>query len=88
MKNCVTHPTNRGAPVYFIELDGQTKAFRRERKTTIIGFDRERPVANVGEHPRVEHRSIRSILRIRDWVSWIRSMIYSGNWVSSMRAWI
>jgi thiamine phosphate synthase YjbQ (UPF0047 family) len=57
MKNCVTHPTDRGAPIYFIELDGQTQAFRRERKTTIIGFDRERPVAEmsvsipVSKHP-------------------------------------
>src|SRR5689334_11409784 len=57
MKNCVTHPTDRGAPVYFIDLDGQTKAFRRERKTTIVGFDRERHVAEmsvsipVSKHP-------------------------------------
>src|SRR4029077_3990745 len=61
MKNCVTHPTDRGAPVYFIELDGQTKDFRRERKTTIIGFDRERPVAEMSVNIPVSKHPIDSI---------------------------
>jgi len=57
MRNCVTLPTNPSAPVYFIDLDGATEAFRRERKTTILGFDRERTVAQmsiavpVSKHP-------------------------------------
>jgi thiamine phosphate synthase YjbQ (UPF0047 family) len=57
MRNCVTHRTDTNAPVYFIELDGATEAFRRQRKTTIVGFDRERHVAEmsvsipVSKHP-------------------------------------
>jgi hypothetical protein len=57
LRNCVTHRTNPEVPVYFIELDGAPPAFRRERKTTIIGFDRERIIAQlsvripVSKHP-------------------------------------
>jgi thiamine phosphate synthase YjbQ (UPF0047 family) len=57
MRNCVTHRTDPSVPVYFIDLDGRTEAFHRERKTTILGFDRERPVAHmsisvpVSKHP-------------------------------------
>src|SRR5438876_4321505 len=48
MRNCVTHPTSAKAPVHFSELDGTpSDAFRRERKTTIVGFDRERPAAEI-----------------------------------------
>jgi thiamine phosphate synthase YjbQ (UPF0047 family) len=57
MKNCVVHRTETQTPVYFIDLDGATEVFRRERKTTVIGFDRERRVADmsarvpVSKHP-------------------------------------
>src|SRR5262245_24944170 len=57
MRNCVTQRTDPNSPVYFIELDGTTQAFRRERKTTIIGFDQERLIAQmsvsipVSKHP-------------------------------------
>ena len=57
MRNCVTVRTDPAVPVHFIDLDGATAAFRRERKTTILGFDRERPVAQmsvsipVSKHP-------------------------------------
>jgi hypothetical protein len=57
MRNCVTHRANPESPVYFIELDGTTPSSRRERKTTIIGFDRERVVLQtsmsipVSKHP-------------------------------------
>jgi len=48
MRNCVTHRTNTHAPVHFIDLDGTpSDRFRRERKTTIVGFDHERPVADI-----------------------------------------
>jgi thiamine phosphate synthase YjbQ (UPF0047 family) len=57
MKNCVTHRADTTSPVYFIDLDGATGGFRRERKTTIVGFNREHPVAEmsvpvpVSKHP-------------------------------------
>lgn len=61
MKNCVTHPTKINVPVYFIELDGTTQAFRRERKTTILGFDRERTVAEISMSVPVSKHPIDSI---------------------------
>jgi hypothetical protein len=59
MRNCVTYRTNLEKPVYFIELDGidETAQASRERKTVVVGFDRERTVARlsldvpVSKHP-------------------------------------
>jgi hypothetical protein len=61
MKNCVTHRTERNTPVYFIDLDGTTSVFRRERKTTIVGFDRERTVAEMSVHVPVSKHPVDSI---------------------------
>ena len=61
MRNCVEHRTNLSSPVYFIDLDGTTEAFRRERKTTILGFDRERPVAKMSISIPVSRHPIDSI---------------------------
>src|SRR5215467_1798197 len=61
MKNCVTHRTDTSSPVYFIDLDGATDGFRRERKTTIVGFDRERPVAEMSVRVPVSKHPIDSI---------------------------
>ena len=61
MRNCVEHRTNLASPVYFIDLDGTTEAFRRERKTTILGFDRERPVAKMSISVPVSRHPIDSI---------------------------
>ena len=89
MRNCVTLRTNPSAPVYFIDLDGTTEAFRRERKTTILGFDRERPVAQMSiacPYPNI--RSIPSIWPIRGSACsnpWTTSF---GGWGWSMRGWI
>ena len=57
MKNCATYRTVPGSPVYFIDLDGMSSVSRRQRKTTILGFNRERVVATmcvrvpVSKHP-------------------------------------
>jgi thiamine phosphate synthase YjbQ (UPF0047 family) len=61
MRNSVTHRTDTNAPVYFIDLDGTTDAFRRERKTTIVGFDQERPVAEIFARVPVSKHPIDSI---------------------------
>ncbi len=61
MKNCVTHRTDTNSPVYFIDLDGATEGFRRERRTTIVGFDRERAVAEMSVRIPVSKHPIDSI---------------------------
>ncbi len=46
LENCVTYPSTPGRPVFFIDLDGVNKdnQDRRERRTTVIGYDNERVV--------------------------------------------
>lgn len=62
MRNCVTHPTHTQAPVHFIDLDGTpSDGFRRERKTTIVGFDRERPVADISIRVPVSRHPVDSV---------------------------
>jgi hypothetical protein len=57
MRNCVTYRTRPDAPVYFIELDGQSHALQRQRKTTVVGYDHDEVVARtavtipVSKHP-------------------------------------
>ncbi len=41
LRNCVTYPNRRDMPVYFIDLDGTNKGKSRNRKTTIVGYNRE-----------------------------------------------
>ena len=57
MRNCVTYANEPAAPVYFIELDGVHAGGRRERTTSIVGYDEETVVARtrllvpVSKHP-------------------------------------
>jgi thiamine phosphate synthase YjbQ (UPF0047 family) len=57
LRNCVTYDTHRGAPVYFIDLDGATDAMRRRRTTAVLAYDHERVVRRtslaipVSKHP-------------------------------------
>lgn len=57
LRNCVTYRTRPAAPVYFIDLDGTNDELRRQRKTTVIAYDREQVVARtsvsipVSRHP-------------------------------------
>ena len=57
MRNCVTYRTRPHSPVYFIELDGQSEALQRRRKTTVVAYDHEEVVARtsigipVSKHP-------------------------------------
>jgi thiamine phosphate synthase YjbQ (UPF0047 family) len=61
MRNCVTHRTKPETPVYFIELDGTTPSFNRERKTTIIGYEEERVIAQISISVPVSRHPIDSI---------------------------
>jgi thiamine phosphate synthase YjbQ (UPF0047 family) len=61
VRNCVTHRTNSTTPVYFIDLDGQTRAFGRERQTTILGFDRERVISQISVNIPVSRHPIDSV---------------------------
>ena len=59
LENCVTYPSDPERPVFFVDLDGINKdnQNRRERRTTVIGFDEERVVDEttltvpVSDHP-------------------------------------
>ena len=57
LKNCVTHPANTAAPVHFIDLDGT----QRERKTTIVGFDREKRVEEISIRVPVSRHPVDSV---------------------------
>jgi thiamine phosphate synthase YjbQ (UPF0047 family) len=48
LESCVTYPSDPSRPVFFVDLDGVNKDSqdRRERQTTIIGFDEEQAVAD------------------------------------------
>jgi hypothetical protein len=61
MKNCVTYRTNPVTPIHFIDLDGATEGFRRERHTTIVGYDQERPVARLAMNVPVSRHPMDSI---------------------------
>ena len=41
LRNCVTYPNRNDMPVYFIDLDGTNKGKSRNRKTTVVGYNRE-----------------------------------------------
>jgi len=44
LENCVTYNNRKDASVYFVDLDGLNGQIRRNRRTTVIGFNRERVV--------------------------------------------
>jgi hypothetical protein len=41
MRNCVTYRNRAASPVYFIDLDGVCQGTQRERRTSVVGYDRE-----------------------------------------------
>jgi thiamine phosphate synthase YjbQ (UPF0047 family) len=41
LRNCVTYENAGAHPVYFVDLDGLSERHRRERRTTVLGYDRE-----------------------------------------------
>lgn len=41
LANLATYPNSPGVPVYFIDLDGINGKQRRQRRTTVIGYNRE-----------------------------------------------
>ncbi len=63
LENCVTYPSNPARPVFFVDLDGINKdnRDRRERRTTIIGYDDERVVAETELQVPVSDHSIDSV---------------------------
>jgi thiamine phosphate synthase YjbQ (UPF0047 family) len=44
LENCVTYDNQPDTPVYFIDLDGVYQETTRERKTTVVGYNREKLV--------------------------------------------
>lgn len=58
LKNCVTYINKPILPIYFIDLDGVYKHYRRNRRTTIILYNKEQVIYHgrffipvTGEHP-------------------------------------
>ena len=61
LRNCVTYRTRPHAPVYFIELDGMSDAMRRQRTTTVLGYDEERIVSRMSVAIPVSKHSVDSV---------------------------
>ncbi len=63
LENCVTYPSNPSRPVFFIDLDGVNKdnQNRRDRRTTVIGYNEERVVEEVELEVPVSDHSIDSV---------------------------
>lgn len=63
LENCVTYPSTPSRPVFFIDLDGINKDNhdRRERRTTVIGYDDERVVDEMELRVPVSDHSIDSV---------------------------
>jgi len=61
MRNCVTYRNEGRAPVYFIDLDGESPAARRRRTTSVVAYDREERVAHVSLDVPVSRHPIDSV---------------------------
>lgn len=61
LRNCVTYRTRPGGSVYFIELDGTSEATRRQRTTTVLGYDEERVVTRMSVAIPVSKHSVDSV---------------------------
>lgn len=63
LENCVIYPSNPARPVFFIDLDGVNRdnQNQRERRTTVIGYDEERVVAETELLVPVSSHSIDSV---------------------------
>jgi thiamine phosphate synthase YjbQ (UPF0047 family) len=57
LENCVTYVNREDSPVFFVDLDGTNGAARRDRRTTLIGYntetvtDRTRMPVSMSGHP-------------------------------------
>ncbi len=61
LANCVTYENRSDCPVYLIDLDGIYREVTRQRRTTIVGFDRESLAAQVQLKVPVSNHPIDSI---------------------------
>jgi thiamine phosphate synthase YjbQ (UPF0047 family) len=61
LRNCVTYRSRPDGAVYFIELDGMSEAARRQRTTTVLGYDDERVVTRLSIAVPVSKHSVDSV---------------------------
>ncbi len=61
MRNCVTYENATEAPVYFIELDGESHTTRRRRTTSVVAYDGEERVGRVNVDVPVSRHPIDSV---------------------------
>ncbi len=60
-ENCVTYETDTDQPTYFIDLDGMNGEIPRSRRTTILGFNREREATTLDLEIPVSSHAIDSV---------------------------
>jgi thiamine phosphate synthase YjbQ (UPF0047 family) len=65
LENCVTYDNQAENPVFFVDLDGTYRKTARKRRTTVIGFDRERVVERLDLDVPVSRHPIDSV-NLRD----------------------
>ena len=61
LANCATYWNHPGKPVYFVDLDGVYGETRRQRRTTVIGYNRETEVVRSKLEVPVSGHSIDSV---------------------------
>jgi hypothetical protein len=61
MRNCVTYRNASRAPVYFIDLDGESPAARRTRTTSVVAYDNEEHVSQLSLDVPVSRHPIDSV---------------------------
>jgi thiamine phosphate synthase YjbQ (UPF0047 family) len=65
LENCVTYDNVPESPVFFVELDGINGQVQRKRRTTVIGYNRERVVQRLLLNVPMSHHAMDSI-NLRD----------------------
>src|SRR5687768_10724148 len=61
LRTCVSYPNRRGEPIAFVDLDGVHAGHVRTRRTTVLGYSAEEPVAHARIVIPVSSHSVDSI---------------------------
>ena len=65
MSNCVSYEHTPGRPIWFVDLDGTFGSTRRQRRTTVIGYNREEKIETVQVEVPVSSHPVDSV-NLRD----------------------
>lgn len=61
LRNCVTYSNQPAVPVFFMDLDGEYEGTTRTRRTSVLAFDSEEPVAVEQAQIPVAHHAVQSV---------------------------